>query len=166
MLSCCTACPLYPRKRTSESRTAMSALGQNWTHAPQQTARLFDHFVGATEQRRWEGQTECLGRLQVDDECNFCHLLNWQVGRSGALENLSGVDAALAVHVDQIGSVAHQAACSDEVAYAIDRWHRVAGRQGDDLAAIISEKPVDADGERAGAQLDKSPKRCVDLAFG
>jgi len=142
------------------------AKGQNPTHAVQQRVVSFDHFIGAAEQRCWDGQTECLGGLQVDDERNFCQLLNWQVGRSGALENLAGVDATLAIDVNQIGSVAHQAAGGHEVAYSIDGWHRVAGRQGDDLGTTIIEKRFDADDERAGAQLDKSPKRCVDLAFG
>ena len=131
-----------------------------------EVAASFDHFVGAAEQRCWEGQTEGLGGFQVDDKCNFCHLLNWQVGRFGALENFAGVDTLLAIDVNQIGSVAHQAAGVDEVAYSIDGWHRVAGRQGDDLAATIIEKRVDADDERGGAQLGKGPKRCVDLAFG
>ncbi len=41
----------------------------------------------------------------------------------------------------------------------------MAGRQRHDLSALISEKRVDADKERAGAQLDKLPEGCVDFAF-
>ena len=40
---------LAPRKRTSESRIAMSALGHKRTHAPQQTSSLFDHLIGNSE---------------------------------------------------------------------------------------------------------------------
>jgi hypothetical protein len=39
--------PLCSRKQTSVSVIPMSALGQNQTHAPQQSGRSFDHFVGA-----------------------------------------------------------------------------------------------------------------------
>src|SRR5262249_19831447 len=35
-------CPLYPRKRTKSKRSAMSALCQKRTNAPQQMASLFD----------------------------------------------------------------------------------------------------------------------------
>ena len=44
--------PLYPRERTSEVWLAKSAMGHNRTHAPQQTFRLFDDFVGRSEERR------------------------------------------------------------------------------------------------------------------
>jgi len=30
-------------------------------------AHLFDHLVGAGEDRWWDGQPECLGGIQVDD---------------------------------------------------------------------------------------------------
>ena len=46
------ACPLYPQKRTFLGAVAMSALGQNRTHAPQQIARLFDDLVGAA--KNWQ----------------------------------------------------------------------------------------------------------------
>jgi len=45
-------CPLYPSKRTSRPRLEMSALCHLRLNAPQQTAALFDHLVGAGEQRR------------------------------------------------------------------------------------------------------------------
>jgi hypothetical protein len=43
--------PLYPRKRTSESRAVMSALGHNRSRAGAAHSKLFDHLVGAGEQR-------------------------------------------------------------------------------------------------------------------
>jgi hypothetical protein len=37
--------------------------------------RLFDHFVGAGEQRRRDGKSECFGSDQVDDQIELRWLL-------------------------------------------------------------------------------------------
>jgi hypothetical protein len=37
----------------------------------------FDHLVGTTEERHRDGQTECLRCLEVDDQLDFCGLLDW-----------------------------------------------------------------------------------------
>ena len=51
-VQCTRRCPLYRQKRTCAVQLGMSALCQKRTYAPQQTAFLFDHLVGASEQRR------------------------------------------------------------------------------------------------------------------
>jgi hypothetical protein len=73
----------------------MSALGHNQTHALQQ-ATLFDHLVGASEQRRWYGQAKRFGSLHVDHQLEFGRLLYWQIGRLGAFEDLIDVTACAA----------------------------------------------------------------------
>jgi hypothetical protein len=83
------------------------------------------------------------------------------VCRFRALENLTGVDADLTIGVGKIGSVAHQAAGGGELAHSVNCRHRVAGRQRHDLSALASEKRVDADNERAGAQLDQVHDRAA-----
>ena len=44
--------------------------------APDCKTDLFDHLVGAAEQREREGKAERLGGLEVEDQFDFCGLLN------------------------------------------------------------------------------------------
>ena len=41
---------------------------------------LFDHVVGAAEQRLGNCKAEHLGGLEINDHLDFRGLLNWQVG--------------------------------------------------------------------------------------
>jgi hypothetical protein len=50
-----------------------------------EVAALFDHLVGADEQRRWNREAHCLGRLEIDDHLEFRGRLNGKVSRIGPL---------------------------------------------------------------------------------
>jgi hypothetical protein len=53
-----------------------SGSGQLLTHSPQQTATLLDHLVGAGDQDRRHVDSDGLGGLEIDDECELCRLLD------------------------------------------------------------------------------------------
>src|SRR5436309_3033615 len=50
-------------------------------------AHLLDHLVGADEQRRWQGKSERIGRLEVDHQLVFHRRLHRQVCRLLAFED-------------------------------------------------------------------------------
>ena len=83
-----------PRKRTFRiDRFVPLAAVSNRSKAD----NLFDHLVGAADQRQRNGKAEGLGSLQVDDQLDFGGLLDRQIGRLLALENLGGVATGQAV---------------------------------------------------------------------
>src|ERR1700728_2887137 len=69
----------------------------------------FDHLIGAGQEHRGHLEAEGLGGFQIDDELEPGELENRQFGRFGALEDLSGVNARLAISVRQADAVTHQA---------------------------------------------------------
>src|SRR5436305_2090264 len=68
---------------------------------------LFDHLVGAGDERRRYVETDRLGCLQVDDELELHRPQDRQVGRLLAFENAAGVNAELALSIDNARPVAH-----------------------------------------------------------
>src|SRR5262249_39016343 len=81
------------------------------THAPRQTtcalASLFDHLVGAREQRGWDREAECLGGLEVDHEVVLGRHLHWQITCFLALKNAIYIGRRAPVEIDDIGIVRH-----------------------------------------------------------
>ena len=68
---------------------------------------LFDHLIGATEEREGWSQTERLGGLQIDNQFHSHFLLYRQVGRLLALENAARIDAGHTLCVVVAAAIAH-----------------------------------------------------------
>src|SRR5262245_25487903 len=78
---------------------------QERTCAPQQTASLFDHLVGAREQRMRHGEAERLGGLEVDGELVLGRRLHWKIGRLFAFQDAIDIAGRLPVLADQVRAI-------------------------------------------------------------
>jgi hypothetical protein len=63
------------------------AMGQKRTRAPQRTASLFDHIVGAREQRSRNDRADRLRGFEIDDELELRGLLHRKIGGFTAFED-------------------------------------------------------------------------------
>src|SRR5262245_29736927 len=137
--------PFYPQLRTlvGDAGTAASCL--TGRAQMQQTTRadapLFYHFVGDSKERRRHFETECSGSLAVDDQLEFCGLLDREIGGLGAFKDLVHVLRGTTVHLPKIDSVGHQPASLGKIPESVRRRQSEPGRKLRDL-------PAQAQGQR------------------
>src|SRR5439155_9046916 len=121
---------------------------------------------GAGEDRWGDGETEHLGGLEIDDQLEPRGLLDGQIGRLGAIQDLCGVDSNLMIGGRGARPIADQAAELYELTPLVNRRNGIAGCQRHELLAPAGEEYIGADEERPDFQLGEGREGEVDLAFG
>src|SRR5262245_47819666 len=112
---------------------------------------LFDHLVGAGEQRWRYCQAKHPGGLDVDNQLEFGGLHNRQVCGLGALEDTASVNAELMIGIRQARAIADQPASLGDTAYPGRNRDRMVRRQVGKLHPSVKEKRIAADEQYIGS---------------
>src|SRR5215813_5882132 len=126
-------------------------------------AHSLDHLVGEREQPVRNLEAERLGGLEVDRQLEFGRLLDRQFSGFRTLKNFARVDAALAISIGEVRSVAHQAAGYRVLSQFEHRRHRIPCCQRGDLKALAREEWIGDHEDRASLLANKIGERGVDL---
>jgi hypothetical protein len=81
---------------------------------------LFDHLVSLREEYRRNFEPKSRGRLEIDGEFKFCHLLDWKFGGLCAFENRRNITNCGLVECPPTGSFASIPSCAAYVRFAPD----------------------------------------------
>src|SRR5262249_28440019 len=131
-----------PRKRTNSRRLGMSALCQKRTYAPQQTTLLFDHLVGEDVELRRDRYPESVGGLTIDHQVEFGRLLDRQVARLCALENLVDERRGATEEIEEVLAIAHQPTSLHVIALWEHGRQTVRKRKFSNTLALLQEDCV------------------------
>src|SRR5262245_16706678 len=109
-------------------------------HSLTNSRHSLDHLVSAGEQRARDFEAKRPRTAEVDHKLELGRLENWEVRWLSALENAPRIDSDLAKGLEDIGSVAYQAAGFGIGARRVNGWKPDTRRQHGKLNAPCVEK--------------------------
>ena len=139
------SCPVYPNSDRIADIPGTAVSCDIRTLAPLQTELSFDHLVGDGEQRRWDGQAERLGRLEIDYQIKSRGLLDQQIAGLRTLQNFVNICRGTAKQIGGVCSITHKRAgqgilpgsCDDQRQPIIKREFGRAPRQAAGTGSLL-----------------------------
>src|SRR5262245_33165902 len=156
---------ISPFPATWPARAMAASAMRRFMIVPAQEVSLLDHLVSAAEQRDRERKSHRPCGLHVDDQLDLHCLLDWTIGRLGSLENPTGIDADETIGVSENRAVAHQATGRGKIAPLVDRRHRMACGEPDDLVGPAIEEWIALDEQRPSLLLGDGRECIVKFGF-
>src|SRR5262245_59459091 len=114
--------------------------------------RSFDNIISARKQCRRQFEAERLGGLEVDEQLNFCGLLDGQIGPVHRLYAPAGRNAEPTDGCRTTAAIGDATPSRDELAKSADRGDRVAESRGGEVGAVAEEERIGANHESTRAQ--------------
>src|SRR6516164_6478263 len=93
------------------------------TYAVQQYPTLFDHLVGAREQRRRHGEAKRFGSRDIDDQLEFRRLLDWEICGIRTTQYLVDIICCAPEPFRVAWSVGHERTGFDKITSTENRRH-------------------------------------------
>src|ERR1700692_3482926 len=103
-------------------------------------------------------EAECLGSFEVEDQLEFGRKQHRKISRFCAFKNPAGVSTSLAIHINDVGTVADEAAGSNKTSQVIDRRDCTARRYFDDWTRPGAEERIVVDNSRIDVTLSECRK--------
>src|SRR4030095_716482 len=100
----------------------------------------FDHLVRPLEQRRRDRQAERLRGLEVDYQLELRRLLNRQIRRLRAFEDLVHVCRGPSEQIAEVWRIGHEAATTDKFTLMVYSWQAAHRREFYELGFVRGEK--------------------------
>src|SRR3989440_3105195 len=129
----------------------------------QACAGLLDHLIGACEHGRRNVEAKRLGRFHVDHHL-VRRLLDRQIGRLGALQNLVHKASRSSPTVTQINAIAQQSTSLDKLTVGVDHRQPRGCRQRHNLSALTDKQPIGWQHYQFDMLTRQSLERSIEIA--
>src|SRR6516225_2026511 len=118
-------------------------------------ASSLDHLVGASKQRRRNLVTERLCGRKVYDEIELSRLLDRDISRLRAAQNLVDMVSGASIHVREVCSIGHQTSHFDPFPELVHRRQSRGQRQRIDAKAVGIHERVKSDIKRLLVAIER-----------
>src|SRR5438477_8648105 len=124
---------------------------------------LLDYLIGACERGRRNVEAKRLGRFLVDHQL-IRRLLDRQIGRLGALQNLVHEASRSTPTVTQINAIAQQPTGLDKLTVGMDHRQPRGCRQRHNLSALTDKQPIGWQHHQFDMHTRQSLERSIEIA--
>ena len=137
-------------RRSRKDHESRSTCQQDATNA-----LLFDHLVGAKQDRLRHHKAERLGGLEVHNHLKFCRELHREIARLRSAQDAVDIGGGATIGVYPVGSVGEQIAVPGKVRCRINRRYIVSGGSQYDRRAMHERECIPRDDETASRLAPK-----------
>src|SRR6266542_683730 len=109
------------------------------------------------------GDADLFRGLEIDDKLKLCRLLNWEVSRFCALENLVHISGGTPIQITDQGSISHEAAFLGKLSRGIHARQVLLERHLDNPLRVKSDQRTQDHQKRVGSHLWYFHKRLFNI---